>query len=376
MEEYGYDSYFKRSFASLAEVGDMPARVIEEQRDRYRIAYRVAGQGIVEAAAVASTALRQEASSSAEMPAVGDWVAVRATPRATPDATPGDARDGPLFIRRVLPRAGAFVRKAPGDVAHDRIEAQVVAANVDYAFIVAAAGADWKPRRVERYVALALAANAQPVLVLTKADLAADPGRLLAEAEVAAPEARTALICAPAGLGLGELSFALAPGRTVVLIGSSGAGKSTLLNALAGEALAGTGEVRADDERGRHTTTSRRLYRLKQGALVIDTPGLRELQLWADEEAASAAFPEIEELAALCRFRDCRHESEPGCAVRAALEAGELDAGRYSGWDKLTKEAAFLRAKEEGSGREAERRRWRAIERSMRSFAKTSRRDK
>ena len=239
MEEYGYDSYFKRSFASLAEVGDMPARVIEEQRDRYRIAYRVAGQGIVEAAAVASTALRQEASSSAEMPAVGDWVAVRATPRATPDATPGDARDGPLFIRRVLPRAGAFVRKAPGDVAHDRIEAQVVAANVDYAFIVAAAGADWKPRGVERYVALALAANAQPVLVLTKADLAADPGRLLAEAEVAAPEARTALICAPAGLGLGELSFALAPGRTVVLIGSSGAGKSTLLNALAGEALAG-----------------------------------------------------------------------------------------------------------------------------------------
>ena len=367
LRDLGYGRYFEDSFSSLAEVGDLPARVIEEQRGRYRVVFQPERGALAEAEALASPGLLKGSSSATELPAVGDWVALKSPNRAT--------RGGPLFIRRVLPRAGAFIRKTPGEAQHDRIEAQVVAANVDYAFIVAAAGADWKPRRVERYVVLARAANAQPVLVLTKADLAADPGRLLAEAAAAAPAARTALICAPSGLGLGDLSFALAPGRTTVLIGSSGAGKSTLLNALAGETLARTGEIRADDERGRHTTTSRRLYRLRQGALIIDTPGLRELQLWADEEEAGAAFPEIEELAALCRFRDCRHESEPGCAVRAALEAGELDAGRFSGWGKLTKEAAFLRAKEEGSGREAERRRWRAIERSRRSFAKTSRRD-
>ncbi len=361
--DFGYIDYFQDAFASLAEAGDLPARVIEEQRGRYRVVFWPEGRGAVEAEARASAALRREASSSVEMPAVGDWVALR------PDAS------GLLFIRRVLPRAGAFMRKAPGDVAHDKIEAQVVAANVDYAFIVAAAGADWKPRRVERYVTLARAAKAEPVLVLTKADLAADPGRLLSEAEVAAPGLRTTLVCAPNGLGLGELAFALEPGKTIALIGSSGAGKSTLLNALAGKSLARTGEVRADDERGRHTTTSRRLYRLEGGALVIDTPGLRELQLWADDEAVCSAFPEIEELAALCKFRDCRHEGEPGCAVRAALEAGEFDAGRYAGWGKLTKEAAFLRAREEGSDREAERRRWRAIERSRRSFAKTNRRD-
>ena len=245
-----------------------------------------------------------------------------------------------------------------------------MAANVDYAFIVTAAVRDWNPRRVERYLALVRSAAALPVLVIAKADLAGDPGGLLAEAERAAPGVTTALVCSPEGRGLEALTFALKPGSTVVLIGSSGAGKSTLLNALAGERLAATGEVREDDRRGRHTTTSRQLYRLGSGALVIDTPGMRELQLWAEEGEVDAAFPEIEALAADCRFRDCRHGAEPGCAVRAALEAGGVEAKRYESWRKLVKEAACLKAREDGSTRESERRRWRSIEKSRRSFAK------
>jgi ribosome biogenesis GTPase / thiamine phosphate phosphatase len=358
LSDLGYGPFFEEAFAALAGEAELPARVIGESRGRYAVAVAREGGPLREETAVASGSLARKAVSASELPAVGDWTAARLSP------------GGPWVISAVLPRRGAFVRKAPGDVMHDRIDAQVVAANVDYAFIVAAAGRDWNPRRVERYAALAAASGAEGVLVITKADLAEDASALLAEAALAAPGARTALICAPEGLGLEELSFALAPGKTVALLGSSGAGKSTLLNALAGEALAGTGGVRLDDQKGRHTTTSRRLYRLSGGALVIDTPGMRELQLWADEDEVVSAFPEIETLALECRFRDCRHESEPGCAVRAALESGDLDGGRYSGWRKLAKEAAFLRTKEDHSAKEAERRRWKAIEMSRRSFAK------
>jgi ribosome biogenesis GTPase len=360
LRDYGYISFFQESFESTAREGEVPARVVEEQRGRYRIARSGEGGGTIEEEAQAGGLLRREAASASQMPVVGDWVS------AQPSA------GGTTMIRAVLPRRSAFIRKAPGDTAHDRIDAQAVAANVDSAFIVTAAGRDWNPRRVERYVALAFSAGVRPLLAITKADLAPDPAALLAQAGVAAPGVAAVLLCAPQGRGLEELSQALSPGSTVVLIGSSGAGKSTLLNALAGETLAPAGEVREDDQRGRHTTTHRELFRLRSGALVIDTPGMRELQLWADEDDVDLAFPEIETLAASCRFRDCRHESEPGCAVREALESGSLDEGRYLGWRKLVKEAAFLRTREDRSAKEAERRRWKTIEMSRRSFAKES----
>jgi ribosome biogenesis GTPase / thiamine phosphate phosphatase len=360
LRDYGFIHFFEDSFASTSCEGEEAARVVEEQRGRYRVLRGGEGGAPIEEEALPSGNLRQEASTASAMPAVGDWVRIR----------PGVG--GPSLVTSVLPRRSAFIRKAPGDPAYDRIDAQVIAANVDTAFIVAAAGRDWSPRRVERYVALARAAGVEPVLVLTKADLARDPGALLAEAGRAAPGVATALVCAPEGLGLDALSFALRPGETVVLLGSSGAGKSTLLNALAGEELALAKAVREDDERGRHTTTHRQLYRLPSGALVIDTPGMRELQLWADEGEVGAAFPEIEELAASCRFRDCRHEGEPGCAVRGALEEGSLDEDRYQSWRKLAKEAAFLRTREDRTAKEAERRKWKSIEMSRRSFAKES----
>jgi ribosome biogenesis GTPase / thiamine phosphate phosphatase len=356
--DYGFVRFFKESFTSTAVEGEEAARVVEERRGRYRILRGSEGGSPLEEDAQCSGNLRREAVSASEMPAVGDWVRVR----------PGNG--GPSLVTAVLPRRSAFIRKAPGDAVYDRIDAQVVAANVDTAFIVTAAGRDWNPRRVERYIALARAAGVVPVLALTKADLATDPAALLEEAGIAAPGVRTALVCAPEGRGLEALAPSLGPGETVVLLGSSGAGKSTLLNALAGEELAAAKAVREDDERGRHTTTHRQLYRLPSGALAIDTPGMRELQLWADEGDVGLAFPEIEALSASCRFRDCRHEGEPGCAVRAALEGGGLDEGRYEGWRKLAKEAAFLRTREDRAAKEAERRRWKSIEMSRRSFAK------
>ncbi len=357
----GFGAFFEAAFDEVAEEGELPARVVEEQRGRYKVALAGEDGQLREEAAQASSGLSRAAASALDLPAVGDWTVVK--------PLRGELRS----IRALLPRRGAFVRKAPGDSAHDRIDAQVLAANVDYAFIVAAAGHDWNPRRIERYVALARAAQAEPVLVIAKIDLAEDQLALLAEAELAAPGVRTALVCAPEGRGLGELGFALEPGKTVVLLGSSGAGKSTLLNALAGSALARTSEVREDDQRGRHTTTHRQLYRLDSGAMVIDTPGMRELQLWAEAEDVDSAFPEIEALAEGCRFRDCSHEGEPGCAVLAALEAGSLDAGRYSGWKKLSKEAAFLATRTDHAAREAERRKWKGIAMSQRSFEKSRR---
>jgi ribosome biogenesis GTPase / thiamine phosphate phosphatase len=360
LSEYGYCGFFAEAFAAIANEAEAPARIVEERRGRYRVVRRGTGRsdGLLEEEAVASGKLGGGANSALELPAIGDWVALR------------PAEGGPSVIRALLPRRTAYLRKAAGDVEHDRIDAQVIAANVDIALIVAAAGRDWNPRRVERYLALSSAAGVEPFLVVTKSDMADDPAGLLEEARRVAPGSRIAMVCAPEGRGLASLAPALSPGSTIVLLGSSGAGKSTLLNALAGEKLARANEVREDDQRGRHTTTHRQLYKLGQGAMVIDTPGMRELQLWADSEDVDSAYPEIEALAEGCRFRDCRHENEPGCAVRAALESGGLEAGRYEGWRKLSKEAAFLRTKEDHSAKEAERRRWRSIEMSRRSFAK------
>ncbi|HET7839940.1 MAG TPA: ribosome small subunit-dependent GTPase A, partial [Rectinemataceae bacterium] len=180
-------------------------------------------------------------------------------------------------------------------------------------------------------------------------------------------------ICAPEGRGLASLSPWLEPGRTIVLLGSSGAGKSTLLNALAGRRLAETREVREDDQRGRHTTSHRQLYRLDSGALVIDTPGLREVQLWAEEATVDAVYAEIEGQAELCRFRDCSHENEPGCAVRAALETGEIERGRYEGWRKLRAELRFLRAREDPALRKANAEKWKTINKAMRGYSKERR---
>ena len=297
-----------------------PARVVGAAREIYRL--RAAG-GELEG----RPAGRLRA--AAELPVVGDWVACRRTGERT------------AVVLAVLPRRTRLARRAAGEEGR----AQVMAANVDTVFLVMGLDRDFNLRRLERLAVVAREGGAEAVVVLTKADLLT-PGEV-AERRLAAAEAAPGLavfaVSAPEGAGLDPLAFYLAPGSTVALLGSSGAGKSTLLNRLAGEEVMRTSEVRAGDGRGRHTTTHRRLVRLPGGALLVDGPGLREVGLWGEDDSAlDDAFTDVAALARACRFRDCRHRGEPGCAVAAAVEDGTLDAARVESYRGLERELAWL----------------------------------
>lgn len=258
-------------------------------------------------------------------PTVGDRVCIEPNPA-------GDA-----MIVDTLPRKSYFERKA-ADFGRGR---QAVAANFDYVFILQALGRDFNLRRLERYLAQAAASGAQPVVVLTKADLAADTPEKLALAHSVAGDVPVYAVSAHTGYGLQQLAPYLAPDKMLVFLGSSGVGKSSLVNALAQKELMPTGAVRADDERGRHTTTHRQLLVLPGGACIIDTPGMRELGMWESAEGVESTFADVQRYLGRCRFADCRHGSEPGCAVRAAIESGELDAARWHSWQILQREALW-----------------------------------
>jgi ribosome biogenesis GTPase len=346
----GWNPSIENAFAPYRSRGLAPARVAREDRDRYLLldergerAARLAGR------------LRHEARSRAELPAVGDWVAARVAATAV--------------IVAVLPRASAFVRKVAGETT----EPQVIAANVDTVFLVAGLDGDFNLRRIERYLAAAWESGADPVVVLNKADLAADLERRVAEVESVAPGVSVLAVSALEGEGLEALGPWLAPGRTVALLGSSGVGKSTIANALLGGLRQETGAVREDDSHGRHTTTRRELVPLPGGALLIDTPGMRELQLWGGDEGLDGTFPDVATLAARCRFRDCGHAGEPGCAVREAVEAGRLDESRLESWHKLQRELTRLAARQDARARAAQEAKWKAISRSMKHHPKAHR---
>lgn len=287
------------------------------------------------------------------LPAVGDWVAAR--------RLPGERK---AVIEAVLPRRTAFARKE----AWRRTAEQVVAANVDTVFLVTSFGPDLNPRRLERYLTMAWESGAQPVVVVTKLDLAVDPEGELAPIEGIAYGVPVHAVSGVSGDGLENLGPYLGRGQTVALLGSSGVGKSTLVNALAGREVLVTREVRADG-RGRHTTTHRELVPLPGGALLLDTPGMRELQLWEAPEGLATTFADIEELAAVCRFADCAHETEPGCAIRAALGSGELDAERWGSYRKLQRELHALAVRQDARLGAEERKSRRRFARSRRKVA-------
>jgi ribosome biogenesis GTPase len=297
--------------------------------------------------------LLYRAQSPAELPCVGDWVALRRR---------GD--DSPLVVEEVLPRKSAFVRRAAGR----RTEPQALAANVDLAFLVAALDEDWSPRRLERWLGLARDAGVPPIVVLTKLDLCGDPAPAIDAARAVASaswgsDVAVHAVDARGGAGVEALAEHLMAASTVVLLGSSGVGKSTLANRLAGREVLATSSV-AVDGRGRHTTTRRELIALPSGALLLDTPGLREVGLWLGEEGLESLFPEIEALARDCRFRDCTHEGEPGCAVRAAVEAGELDGGRLASLQRLAAERVALEKRTDEQAARREKQRVRALHRA------------
>jgi len=346
----GWSPRLQTEWETCAPEGTIPGRVVRAERERYTV---VTALGDV--AASLGGRLRHTATGPLDLPSVGDWVAF---------SQEVDGAEG--VIRAVLPRRSVFLRKAAGSGQR----AQVVAANLDAVFLVLAMNGDFNLRRLERYLSATWESGAQPVVVLTKRDLASDPEGLLAAAQRASPGAAVVSVHAPSGEGLDALGPFLTPGATVALLGSSGAGKSTLLNALAGAEIMATGALRASDARGQHTTTTRALVALPCGALLVDTPGMRELGMWDVDEGLDRAFDDIAALAEGCRFRDCAHAREKGCAVQAALAEGTLAPERLESFQKLVREAAFQQQRHDPQAQAEARAKWKQISMAQRQMGR------
>jgi len=334
LEKFGWDSYFENEWSRVLDTHLEPARVALADRERFLV-WTVAG----ETEATVSGRLRHEAT---DWPTVGDWVALEQRCR----------------IGRVLPRRTVFSRKQAGAVTR----AQVIAANVDVLFIVCGLDGDFNLRRIERYLLLAWESGAKPAVVLNKADVCMDVAAAAERIREIASGAPVLTISAREGWGLPALQAHLQPGLTAAFAGSSGAGKSTLVNRLLGREQQLVQDVRASDSRGRHTTVRRELFHAPAGWLLIDTPGLRELQLWADSDSVDAAFADIAALAAACRFRDCRHQGEPGCAVASS----GIDEARLANYTKMQRELAHLDRKLDQRAAQEEKRRIKQVHRAMR----------
>src|SRR6202171_2949440 len=330
----GWDSYFDEKFKRFASEGCVPVRVVADYGAEYLV-----HDGAVSSRASVGRHVRNDGS---VLPAVGDWVAL--------------VRREPVdLIHGVFDRRTAFSRKTAGVETRE----QVLAANVDVAFVVAAA-TDVNARRIERYLTIAWQSGAVPIVLLTKADIAASLDELRSELEAVSMGTPVVVTSGVTGDGIDEIVRELQPARTGVLLGPSGAGKSTLINRIVGTDLMRTRGVHASGE-GRHMTSHRQLVQLPQGGMIIDTPGLREAQLWEGEEALGGVFEDIEELALTCRFTDCGHATEPGCAIKAALEAGTLDEGRFRSYRKLQRELRAVAAKSDARIRLEERKKWKQI---------------
>jgi ribosome biogenesis GTPase / thiamine phosphate phosphatase len=327
----GWNAHWRDLFASYVSERLDPGRVVAEHRG----AYVVETESGARAAALGGR-LRHRTTTRSELPAVGDFVGVRLS-------TDGSA-DGPAVIDAVLPRRTAFVRRAAGTRSDD----QVIAANVDVVFVMLGLDHDFNVRRAERYLAAVWDSGATPVLLLNKSDVCDGLDQRIVDLQGAGMGVPIHPISALSGDGLEDVRRHLRGGVTVGVVGSSGVGKSTLLNRLLGHGAQSTAAVRAHDSRGRHTTTHRELFVLLEGGLVIDTPGMREFQL-SSSSGVEAVFTDVEELAKQCRFGDCAHQGEPGCAVRQAVEQGRLDADRLLSYEKLKKELRYEEARSDPS---------------------------
>jgi ribosome biogenesis GTPase len=342
----GWDAAWAEAFAPFEARGQRPARVVAVHRETSIVRDRAGDRP-----ATVSGAFRFEALAVSDYPTVGDWVSL----------------DGGGVIAAVLPRRSVFKRMAADGTRRGAglDDEQVMASNIDVALLVAGLDNDFNLRRIERYLAVAWSSGITPVVVLNKSDLADDVDGRLVAVDAIAPGVATVPVSARTGAGLDELRSHLRPGSTAAILGSSGVGKSTLVNALLGEERQTTAEVRDSDSRGRHTTTHRELFELPGGALLVDTPGIRALEVLGADEGVASAFDDVADLATRCRFSDCRHDGEPGCAIRAAIAEGRLDEARLASHRKLERELARSARQGDPRARAEYRRTWRLITKSV-----------
>ena len=340
----GWCAFFAEAFQPHYHQGLVPARVAGESRGEY-VVLSEAGTFL----ARCSGRLAHRASTRRDYPAVGDWVAITGDGAST------------TTIHALLPRRTILSRAEVSGGAE-----QVMAANVDTLFIITGLDHNYNLRRIERYLVLGRQSGAEPVVLLNKADLCAETEERRRAVETVARDAPVISLSALTGDGIDAIQPFLTEGRTVALLGSSGVGKSTLVNRLCGDTVQVTAEVREDDSRGRHTTTARHLIPIPGGGLLIDTPGMRELGIWEGGDGLDASFDEVSALVARCKFRDCRHESESGCAILTALESGELDPMRFAGWEKLRREQAAANRRRDDAARRLATQQWKRRTREQR----------
>lgn len=346
LNDLGWDSFFESHFSNLSQPALRPARVVEELKGFHRVRCEH-GESLAETAG----RVRYQAEGREDLPAVGDWVAVTSPPGK------GSAR-----IECILPRKSKLSRKVAGRARSE----QIVAANLDVVFVVSSLNRDLNPRRIERYLSVVWESGARPVVLLNKSDLCADAEARSAEVENIALRVPVHSLSAMERRGLDAVRRYLLPGETAAFVGSSGVGKSTIINELAGAQSLRVGPVREDDDRGRHTTTSRQMIFLPGGGIVIDTPGMRELQLWDGNEGVERAFQDIVTLARNCKFRDCGHRGEPGCAVEAAIVNGLLERERLENHRKLEAELRFQESKQDPGLARGVKEKWKRIHKAMR----------